>query len=181
MRANMKSVTISLMLLGAALGSTYSSFAVAQTTVRLARPFEPSTAGPDGRLRVNRNATMGNMVVDQYSRFGVKISAAGSNRKYVVEALKPLMCESSGSGSMVANELADILKKTSKDERARLKARDPASLTTLSITLIAAFDGVSGDAIRADEALGPGVYHDAIDGFRVALEVCDFLGKRREL
>lgn len=82
---------------------------------------------------------------------------------------------------MAAHELEPVLPGLSAETRTRLKARDEASLTDLAIVLTASFDRVSADAIRTDEALGPGVYHDAIIGFSTALDVCNFFGLERRL
>src|SRR5262249_5646622 len=148
-----------------------------QSAERLSRPVQSSTVGSDGRVHSSSDATVGNLIVDQYSDFGHRIFASNAKPAVVADALKPLMCNPHGAGAIAAHQVADALKGMSKDERARLKSRDAAGLTELSIMLVAAFDGVSANAIRSDEALGPGIYHDAIYGFRVALDVCHFFGE----
>lgn len=171
-------------VMSAILACAFSSAggAFAQSGERLARPFEASRTGPDGKLIVARNATFGSLIVDQYANFSRLVKAkhpdfSAPETDFVAKALKPLMCDGSAGvpAAMVAREWRGL----SKSERARLRARDPASLTDFSIRMIAIFDGASADAIRADEAIGPGVYHDAIDGFRIALDVCDLFGQGR--
>jgi hypothetical protein len=150
--------------------SAIAGAANAQQPQRLTR--QESKAAPDGALVVNRNATLGNMVVDQYSDFGRKFAAATeAGRKGIGAGVKMVHCDSA-MGRITTDLMKPELKAMSKDQRALLKKRDPASLTALSINLLAALDKVDANAIRADEAIGPGVYHDAITGLNLALDVC---------
>lgn len=159
----------------------FCDLAAAQPAERMSRPFQESTTGPDGRLQVSRDATMGNLVVDQYSRIGALLFAPGANLEAVAEGARPLMCDLGGSAGIAAVSLRRLINRMDADERMRLRSRDAASLTELSIALAADLDGVRAEAIRTDEAHGPGVYHNAINGFRVALDVCRFFGHERRL
>jgi hypothetical protein len=171
----------SLALLGAIFISLGSAVAVAQTAGRLSRPVQPSAMGPDGKLHIARDATFGNLAVDIYSDLGRQLYAAEGEPESYRQGMKKAICLMHGRDELAAARVAEALKGMSKDERARLKSRDAASLTELSIKVVAVFDGVSADAIRSDEALGPGAYHDAINGFRVTLDACHFFGLERRL
>ncbi len=155
--------------------------AVAQTPERLARPVAPSAMGSDGRMHVSPGATMGNLLVDQYAAFGRRLSAPDVDRAAMTSALRPMMCNMNGAGGFIADRLRPMISAMSRDERAQVRARDEARLTGLAVALAASFDDAEASAVTADEALGPGVYHDAIGGFATALDACHFFGLEQRL
>lgn len=147
----------------------------AQPVQRLARPVEASTIGADGKLVASENATFGNLVVDQYQRLGHRLATPDTNSA-ATDVMVELMCSTGSIGKVSAYAVTEALKETSKAERVRLKARDPDAMTNLAVGAIAVLDGIEAEAIRADEAIGPGAYHDAIAGLRFGLEACRFYG-----
>lgn len=171
----MNSIAASIALAGAILvagptaaGQPTAAELAAQPAAapRLQRPH-----GPD-------DATFGAKLVDIYTSYGrvsVDPKLQGPYRETVLTAL---MCAKGVASNLTAYEAAETLKTMPRESRARVKARDAAVLTDLSIDIIAKADGASPDAIRADETLGPGVYHDAIEGLRVALAQCQLYGVR---
>ncbi|WP_157138889.1 hypothetical protein [Asticcacaulis biprosthecium] len=169
----MKLFLVSAALLGMALACV----AGAQPAERLARPVKHSYTGEDGKFHVEKDATVGNLGVDAYANLGRRMATADLDAVAMSKALKPVLCDRAGAQA-VAAVVKDALKEMTTAQRARLKAREPESLTDLAIIIAASLDQVDADAIRADEALGPGAYHDAITGFRIGLEACDFYGQR---
>ncbi|WP_395644815.1 hypothetical protein [Terricaulis sp.] len=155
--------------------------AFAQAPERLARPFPESRMGEDGRLVVASNMTLGNLAVDQFANYGRRIFAPEADREIVTRALTPMMCDTATAGGFARDQVAQLVRGMSRQERDRLKARDPASIEALAIAVAARLDGADAEAIRADEALGPGAYRDAINGFSVALDACRFFGLERRL
>ncbi|MEQ1783383.1 MAG: hypothetical protein ABMA14_18660 [Hyphomonadaceae bacterium] len=151
-----------------------------QTPERLTRPFA-SHMGADGKLVTSRDATLGNLAVDQYISMGANLAGAGANREMLLRAYKPTLCSSGGVGAMVAYAAEAAVKAMNKEERAGLKARDPVRLEALSIAVLADLDATSAAAIRADEAIGAGVYRDGIDALSLAWVECGFFGLERSL
>lgn len=168
-------LTVLVPIIAAALASGSAVNAQEQTAERLSRPVQSSAMGQDGRLQVSPSATLGNMTVDQYGHFGRRMLAPGADPEVIAQALKSIMCNPSGVQATAVVAIRDARNAMSRADRARLRDGDPDTLTQLSITALARLDGVNPDAVRADEALGPGVYHEAITGFRAALQVCDLL------
>lgn len=156
-----------------------SAFADDGPAQRLARPFPASRTGADGRLVVSRDATFGNLIVDQYAALG-RVAVDPTVKPEVVAIVTDMKC-SSPTGQLTAYTVGEILKGLGKGAKARLKARDPASMTGLAAATLAKLDGVSAEAILADEAIGPGAYHDAIGGMQLALVACKFFGFERKL
>ncbi len=148
---------------------------LAQQAERMTRPFAMHEDA-DGKLSVLPDATMGNMVVDIFVGIGEKVVTFSGDREALVKGYAAVMCNRQGAGAMAGYIVEDTIKTMSKDQRAKLKARDAESLTTLSIEVLAGLDGVTAEAIRADEALGPGVYQPAIAGLTLALDRCGFFG-----
>ena len=149
--------------------------ALAQQAERMTRPFAMHE-GADGKLSVSPDATVGNMVVDIFVGIGEKVVTFNGDRELLIKGYTSVMCNQKGAGAMAAHFAEDAIKAMSKDQRAKLKARDTESLTSLSIAVLAGLDGVAAEAIRADEALGPGIYQSAIAGMSLALDRCDFFG-----
>lgn len=87
-----------------------------QTPERLTRPFA-SHMEADGKLATPRDATLGNLVVDQYITMGANIAGAGVNRDMLVRAYKPTMCAPGGVGAIVAHAADLAVKAMSKEER----------------------------------------------------------------
>ncbi|HWW12721.1 MAG TPA: hypothetical protein VN018_09400 [Brevundimonas sp.] len=164
-----------LLIAGATMIGGNAANAREPVAERLSRPNSPSIMGQDGRLQVSPNATLGNLLVDQYSNFGRRLLAPGANPDAVALALQPVMCARQGVNASAAIAVRGALRDLDRTDRARLKGGDPESLTQFSITILAQWDRVNADDIRADEALGPGVYHEAIAAFRSALQLCDLL------
>lgn len=175
----MKSAALSLAFSSAVILCALPVIAAAQVPERLTRPRE-STIGADGKLHAPADATMGNLIVDTYSSLGAVVSRPEGPPEGVASGLKSVTCQGA-TGPLVAYKVRELLKTTSKADRMRLKSRDAAGLTEFSIRLVAGLDDASVEAIRADEALGPGAYHNAIGGFRWALDVCGFFGEERKL
>lgn len=174
----MISHTVRVALLASLLAGACPSSGYAQSSDRLRRPVEASAEGADGKLEVSEKATIGNLTVDQYIALGRRVAGPDANPG-VVEAITGIICKKGGPlNSVSAYAVSEAMKGVRKDERALLKARDPATMTALATRAVAVLDGVSADAIRADEAIGPGAYHDAVTGMRTALVACDFFGQR---
>ena len=150
--------------------------ASARQTERLQRPA-PSALNEEGKLVVAEGATFGQLLVDRYAAFGRQTTAPDAAPE-TVQAWTTLMCSRSTTRDVAAYAVGKALKDLKKDVRARLKARDPASMTALAAAMIGTLDGVSAEAILADEAIGPGAYHDAIVGMRTAIEACAFFGQK---
>jgi len=149
--------------------------ALAQQAERMTRPFAMHEDA-DGKLSVSPDASVGNMVVDIFVGIGEKVVTFNGDRELLIKGYTAVMCNQKGAGAMAGYIVEDTIKTMSKDQRAKLKARDAESLTTLSIAVLAGLDGVAAEAIRADEALGSGVYHPAIAGMSLALDRCGFFG-----
>jgi hypothetical protein len=60
------------------------------------------------------------------------------------------------------------------DVRLKLAANDQAALQSFSVDTIGELDGVDPAKIRADEVLGPGVYHPAITAVTYTIGRCKF-------
>lgn len=103
------------------------------------------------------------------------------DKAWTLSLWRPLICDDVVMSKLTSSMVGDVLKRTKKSDRNLLKARDQESLNDFSIQLIAIFDDVDPAVIRADEALGPGVYHDAIRGLGYSLEACSFFGQERKL
>jgi hypothetical protein len=163
--------------LAACLALSAAAIAEPQQAARLTRPAD--AIGPGGKV-ANPDATIGNMTVETYADAGRRVAAADSEPKRIgtIEGLKFFICDMDGLGAITADAVKAVVKPMTKDERARLKARDAASLTSFSVAVLARLDGITADAIRADEAIGPGVYHDAIAGLTIGLDACKFYGVR---
>lgn len=165
-----------------------ASFALACAILAAAQPLaaQPMT-GPAAAPRLSRpapdKATIGSLVVDiyaRYARISVDPTLQGDTKTVL---FKGMICGKSPGGFTGASDLTaalarELVKSMPREARARLKAADPAALTDLAVGIIARADGVTPDAIRADEALGPGVYHDPIEGLRFALVLCQLYGVR---
>jgi hypothetical protein len=173
----MISKTVRLAVLACVLAGAQPTVGEAQTSGRLERPVQASATGADGKLEVSPDATFGNLVVDQYQALGRKAAGPDANPT-VASMMTDLMCSRGSIGSVSAYAVAEALEGKGKAQRARLKARDPEAMTDLAIGAIAVLDKVDADAITADEAIGPGAYHDAIRGMRFALEACKFFGQK---
>ena len=141
---------------------------------RLSRPVSPAATGADGKLEMSGKTTFGNLVVEQHATVG-RIFAANPNGNSLLTGLKPTLCDGA-TGAIAAYAAKEVLKRMTQADRARVKSKDAAALTDLAIGTAAVLDAVSPEAIRADEALGPGAYHDAISGFRIAFVACRFYG-----
>ena len=168
-------LTILLSIIGATLVCGNAVNAQEQPAERMSRPVPSSEMGQHGRLQVSPNATLGNLVVDQYSNFGRRMLAPGASPESVALALKPIMCSRQCVNANAAIAIRDVQNTMSRAERAQLRDGDPDSLAQFSIMVLARLDRVNPEEIRADEALGPGVYHEAITAFRAALQLCDLL------
>lgn len=168
-----------LMAMLAAAGCL-APWALAQEAQRMARPFAMHEDA-DGKVSVSPDATVGNMAVDIYARIGGKVAGYSGDRELLIKGYEAILCNRNGAGAMAAHFAEDAIKAMSKDQRAKLKALEPESLTSLSIAVLAGLDGVAAEAIRADEALGPGVYQPAIAGMSLALDQCDFFGLEARL
>ena len=176
----MKNKSVAVGLLSAMLINLGPVIAVAQPVERLVRPVPSSTTNPGGKVVVSRDATFGNMVVDQYATLG-RTAATPDANPFVVRALTDMNCSGGAISSLSAYAVSTALKGLDKATRAGLKTRDVASMTALAAGAIATLDGVSANAILADEAISPGAYHDAVAGMRLALEACNFFGLKRKL
>jgi hypothetical protein len=151
-----------------------------QTPARLRKPFA-SHMDTDGKLATSRDAAFGNLAVDQYMSMGANLGGTGANREMLMRACKPTMCSSGAVGAIVGYSSEMALKALSKARRAGLKARDPVLLEALPIAVLADLDNTRAEAIRADEAIGPGVYRDGIDALNLAWTACAFFGLERSL
>lgn len=158
-----------------AFSGALQPLAIAQQPERLARSAA-TQMDADGKLVASPSATVGNMVVDAYAGIGEKAAAAGDSRDMLLKAYEPSMCSASGIGRIAGHAAEQVIKAASFEQRVLWKVRDPDSLSAMSMAIIADLDGVTPEAIQADEALGPGAYHWAIAGMSLALDRCDFFG-----
>lgn len=156
--------------------------ASAQTPSRLTRP-NASSSTSDGKLQAPANATIGNLVVDLFEASGraAAIELNDEKERKAAAAVTEIAVCSSVAGSVSKTLLSDATRAMTAESLAKLKAHDPASLADVSIGMLATLDGVSAEAIRADEALGPGAYHDAILGMTASLVACRFFGLEKSL
>lgn len=168
----------SVLMLGVIAACLAAPCAAAQTPERLVR--QASRMGDDGGLVVSPAATVGSLAVDQYLSLGRKFVPLNMDKKVLASALDGPICRG-GIGQATAVNLRDAIAGLGKADRALLKARNAESLSAVSISVLAALDGVDAAAIRADEAIGPGVYHDAINGLGLAMDLCGFFGLERTL
>nr|WP_299848964.1 hypothetical protein [Sphingomonas bacterium] len=62
--------------------------------------------------------------------------------------------------------------------RCRCKRTDPPSdesaLQSLALEIVGQLDGVASASIRADEAIGPGIYHPSIVAIAYTIRRCHF-------
>lgn len=64
--------------------------------------------------------------------------------------------------------------------RARLKAYDTRTMILMAIVVVETLEGVPRQAIVADENIGPGVYHRAIEGLNFIQGACRIQGDQTE-
>lgn len=176
----MKDKSMMIALLAAILINLSPALAGAESPERLARPHSTSTTGSGGSMVVSGDPTIGNMVVDQYAALGRKAANPDSDPKIVAMMTKAL-CSGGPIDKLTAYAVGKAMNGLDRKARARLKVRDDESMTGLATRAIATLDGVDAGAILADEAIGPGAYHDAIGGMRLALDTCHFFGLEAKL
>lgn len=150
---------------GLALALAGAAPAAAQTApdlpTRLMR-----TDDPDAPL-VRADARIGEMTVSYYDRMQRKHGDA-----------YPHMDDQFVCRSGTARILGDVSKAQVKGRdaatRALIRQGDQAAMQALAIDVIGELDAVSSAAIRADEAIGPGVYHPSILAIAYTIGRCRF-------
>lgn len=176
----MTSKLVSLALVGAIAFGLSSSFATAAAE-RLTRPANADMnrgKSADGRIRADPDMRFGSFIANSVAGFGRQYRDPSTD-KATMAAWRGLMCaRSSATYQVMASTTRDALRALPKDVRKRLKTRDQASVTHLATLVVADLDGVDAEAIRDDEAIGPGAYHDVVEGVAGALEACDLFGQR---
>lgn len=147
-----------------ALGCGVSAFG--QLPARLTRPAGLGDSSDD-RVPIRADETIAQVAVDYYDRMQRQHGAA-----------YPLMDDAFVCRSGTAIILRTVVKTHSKhvDEatRALFRKNDQAAMTSLAIEAVAELDKVDPAAIRADEAIGPGVYHPAITAIAYTIGRCRF-------
>lgn len=136
--------------------------AAAQDPARLQRPI---AIGDGGALPAD--ATLGQVIVSSYDWLERKHGDA------LAGLSDSALCRS-GSAPILSAVAKARAAKLTDSARDALGAGDATALTALAIDSIGELDGVDPERIRADEAIGPGVYHAAIAAIRTAIERCRF-------
>jgi hypothetical protein len=136
--------------------------AAGQDSLRLARPVEFPDDGslPD-------DATAGQLTVAVYDRLQVTHGAA---YRTMGDAF---VCRS-GDAKILAHAAREAAGRLPREQRDSLKTGDWATLTTVAIDAIGTLDGIDPARIRADEAIGPGVYNPAITIVGYTIRRCRF-------
>jgi len=148
--------TLAFVLLATALPAAGSE------SPRLARPIE---FPDDGSLP--EDATVGQITIDVYDRLQSKHGAAYPTMG------DAFVCRSA-SAKILAHAAREAARRLSREQLDGLKRGDRAVLTTVTIDAIGALDGTAPARIRADEAIGPGVYHPAITVIACTIGRCRF-------
>lgn len=68
----------------------------------------------------------------------------------------------------------EAARRLSREQRDAVKDGDWTALTRISIDTVGALDGMDPARIRADEAIGPGVYNPAITIIAYTIRRCRF-------
>jgi hypothetical protein len=144
----------------------------------IVKPRLTRVAAHDADGKLYAESTVGNLIVDGVGDMRRKIQSYKSPE--VVKILtEHFYCNSTGTSEVIKISVANRLKKKTKDEELLLRAGDTAAIHLLALETIGYLDNINPQAIADDEAIGPGVYHDAIAGMEQALQVCNFYGHLR--
>lgn len=133
-----------------------------QVSPRLTRPIE---FPDDGSLA--EEATTGQLTVEVYDRLQVTHGAA---YRTMDEAF---VCRSENA-RILAYAAREAARRLSREQRDAVKSGDRNALTNIAIDTVGALDGVDPARIRADEAIGPGVYNPAIGIIAYTIRRCRF-------
>lgn len=136
--------------------------AAGSESTRLARPVE---FPDDGSLP--EDATVGQITIDVYDRLQSKHGAAYPTMG------DAFVCKSA-SAKILAHAAREAARRLPRDQQDRLKRGDKAVLTTVAIDAVGTLDGMAPARIRADEAIGPGVYNPAVTAIAYTIERCRF-------
>jgi hypothetical protein len=145
------------------------AIAVFSAALAIAPPVERLTriADTNEKGEMNPDATMGQVVVGYYIELQAKHPTS-----------VPVMSDDFTCKKSVPQILKAIASKRarglSKDVRDKLAANDQAALESLAIDAIGELDGIDSAKIRADEAIGPGVYRPAISVVAYTISRCKF-------
>ncbi len=134
--------------------------AAGQASPRLARPVE---FPDDGSLA--EEATTGQLTVEVYDRLQTTHGAA---YRTMGEAF---VCRSENA-KILAYAAREAARRLSREQRDAVKSGDWTALTNVAIDTIGALDGMDPARIRADEAIGPGVYNPAIGIIAYTIRRC---------
>ncbi len=155
-------------------------FVVAALLLTLPAPAvaQSNTTAPRRLSRIDDTAMVGDMTIGQL----VVSHYSYLQREYLSkfdEAQKLRFSQVTVCGStaqLLGYELKVHKKALSKADQALVKSSDKQVIMRLIIGAIGALDQVPASSIAADEAIGPGVYHNAILGADYAVRRCRLLG-----
>lgn len=156
-------------VLGLAVATCGALQASAQPVERLVRP------GPDPAEAQSDPARAGliEAIFNTYASLGAAAASLPADR--LESFIRAGSCDS--AGAVYADEIIRLeTEAQGAAARARLEARDPEIITSMSMVVLETLEDVPAGAIAADEAIGPGVYHDALRGVDLLQSVCRLLG-----
>jgi hypothetical protein len=136
--------------------------AAAQDAPRLTRPIEFPADGS-----VPEDATLGQVAVDYF------VLLQRVHAKAYLTLDDGFVCRTPIVQTM-ASVARDLAGKLPRETAEALKRKDKAAFAALAIDVAGSLDGVDPAAIRADEAIGPGVYAPAITAIAYTIERCRF-------
>ena len=136
--------------------------AVAEPPARLTRIADANDKG-----ELNPDATMGQVAVGYY----VELQTKYPKNLHVMS--DDFVCRN-GVPQTLKSATVKRARSLTGEAKAALAANDPAATETLAINVIADMDGVDAAKIRADEAIGPGVYRPAITAIAYTIGRCRF-------
>lgn len=112
-------------------------------------------------------ATTGQLTVEVYDRLQVTHGAAYRTMN------EAFVCRSENA-KVLAYAAREAARRLPREQSDALKTGDWATLTATAIDAIGALDGIDPARIRADEAIGPGVYNPAITIVAYTIRRCRF-------
>lgn len=124
-------------------------------------------ADANDKGELNPDATMGQVTVGYYIELQTKYpkNLQLLNDQFVCKDSVPQLLKA------VASKKAHSL---SADVKQKLASNDPSALESFAIDVIGEMDGADPAKIRADEAIGPGVYRPAITAVAYTIGRCKF-------
>jgi hypothetical protein len=124
------------------------------------------TDDPDSPL-MRGEAKVGEIVVSYYDRMQRK------HRDAFPHMDDAFVCRS-GSALIVRDIAKTQARQRDAAAKALIRQGDESALQSLAVDVVGQLDGVANASIRADEAIGPGIYHPSILAIAYTIGRCRF-------